>query len=104
MNEFVKALNMRGFFLVEEDDCLKFGKGSHPNDEKDLMHILEKLDIPATFYDHKITVLSENLDDKKYKEIIWYPAKNHEAGGNGGWRSWKYFIKRYYGPKVRTIT
>lgn len=104
MNDITKALKMRGFFIVEEDDHLRFGSGSHPNDEKDLKQMLEKLDIPATFYDHKIIILSENFDDKKYQEIIWYPAENHEIGGNGGWRSWKYFIKGIYGPKVRTIT
>ncbi|WP_156509949.1 hypothetical protein [Rossellomorea aquimaris] len=46
--------------------------------------------------------INEGLYNKD--KLIWYPAQNHEAGGNGGWRSWKYFIKSIHGPKVRTLT
>jgi len=52
----------------------------------------------------RVTVVMEKLDVQKFQEVIWYGAKNHEAGGNGSWRSWKYFTKGIYGPKVSTIT
>jgi hypothetical protein len=104
MNHFAKALHMRGFFIVEEDGYIRLGKGSHPKENMDLKEMLEILNVPATFHDQKITIGPEKLEDRKLHEIIWYPAKNHEAGGNGGWRSWKYFLKGIYGPKVRTIT
>jgi hypothetical protein len=104
MNHFAKALQMRGFFIVEEDGFIRLGKGSHPKENMDLKEMLEKLNVPATFHGQKITIGPEKLEDRKLHEIIWYPAKNHEAGGNGGWRSWKYFIKGIYGPKIRTIT
>jgi hypothetical protein len=80
------------------------GKGSHPKDIIDLKNMLDELNVPATFNNQKITIGIESLEDCKINEIIWYPARNHEAGGDGGWRSWKYFIKGIYGPKIRTIT
>ncbi|MEH7388589.1 hypothetical protein V7147_24805 [Bacillus sp. JJ1521] len=104
MNELSKALQLRGFFIVEESGYLRLGKGSHPDDEKDLKQMLANLNIPVTVNNQKINGLLDSLDAKKFQEIVWYPAKNHEAGGNGGYRSWKYFIKRMYGPKVRTNT
>ncbi|MCH1624484.1 hypothetical protein [Fredinandcohnia quinoae] len=103
MSDLVKALQKRGFFIVEEDDYFTLGKGSHPKDLMDLKQMLDRLNISVTFQGEKVIMTGE-LDDRKIHEIIWYPARNHEAGGDGGWRSWKYFINGMYGPKVRTIT
>lgn len=94
---------MRGFLIVEEDGLYKLGLGSHPYDLSDLKQMLEKLNINMIYYNHKFTC-PEKLENEKLHRIIWYPARNHEAGGSGGWRSWKYFAKRVYGPKIRTIT
>lgn len=88
---------------MENDHYIRLGKGSHPADEEDLKRILEKIAIPFTFENQRIKLLYKNIEAKKYQEILWYPAENHEAGGNGGFRSWKYFIRSMYGPKVRTI-
>ncbi|WP_067724516.1 hypothetical protein [Oceanobacillus damuensis] len=104
MTNIQTALKMRGFFISKENGYLKLGKGSHSRDEVELKEMLEKLNIQATFSDNKIMITSEHIDNQKYEKILWYPAKNHEAGGNGGWRSWKYFSKGMYGPKIRTIS
>jgi hypothetical protein len=104
MNKLEQALQLRGFFISHKDGYYWLNKGSQPDDAKELKRMFETLKIPATFIDDKFIVDTDTIDNRCLQEIIWYPARNHEAGGNGGWRSWKYFIKGIHGPKISTVS
>ncbi|TDK59499.1 hypothetical protein E2K98_19970 [Bacillus salipaludis] len=48
--------------------------------------------------------MQNHLTEEELRKIIWYKARNHEAGGGRGWRTWKYFKKRNHGPKINTFS
>ncbi len=96
------ALRARGFLINIKDGEVSLAKGSHPKDINDLKELLNNCHIKHVHRDNSFLILNEIVEDSAIQKIIWYPARNVEAGGVG-YRSWKYFIKRKYGPQVRTI-
>lgn len=96
------TLHTRGFFINEIEGSLTLAMGSHPSDLKDLMEIFNECNIDYEFEDERFLIIHDNVDESTLNKVLWYPAK-HEGLGGVGYKSWKYFIKGRYGPKIRTI-
>lgn len=103
MSSLIKALKHRGFFVTGNDETINISNGNHCDDITLLLNLLKKLRVTASLDGQTITIEDEHIS-VNFNEVIWYPATNHEAGRNGGWRSWKYFIKTIYGPKIPTLS
>lgn len=103
MDKLYKALYLRGFLVRLESDHIYFSKGNYDGELEQLIHVLNELGCNVRKEDRKIYPLDNHIDETILEKITWYPARNHEAGGGSGWRSWKYFVKRHHGPKINTF-
>lgn len=103
MYTLAQALEMRGFLNKQEEDYIVFSHGNTPEERYQLEELLIDLNIPVQWEENKIYVQEQLIDPEQLEKIIWYPARNHEAGGGNGWYSWRYFSRREHGPKINTF-
>lgn len=103
MEKLAKALESRGFLIKQETDHIYFSHGNLEADLPLLKKLFNDLGCGVTVEERRICV-NEPLTEEQLHKITWYAARNHEAGGGPGWRTWKYFSKRNHGPKVSTFS
>ncbi|MDQ0253374.1 hypothetical protein J2S74_000746 [Evansella vedderi] len=101
------ALQLRGFLVNnQQNEHIYISQGNHAQDIRNLIQLFEQHNIPATIHNGNIYLQEEQLQTNHidFNKIIWHPAQNHEAGGNGQPRGFRYFTKSIHGPKIRTLT
>lgn len=103
LEKLAHSLKQRGFLITKMDDHIYFSKGNHEDELERLEKMFKELNIPVKIDGRKVYLLEDHLDQTDLDNITWYKARNYEAGGGSGWRSWKYFVKRNHGPKVNTF-
>jgi hypothetical protein len=101
--DLLKALKYRGFIVKKGQDGIFFSRGNHVSELDKLKKVLEELNIPVVIVDQFIVPQSEKLTDEQKYKLIWYPARNHEAGGTSLGRFWRSFAKRNHGYKIDTF-
>jgi hypothetical protein len=107
LSNLTNALQLRGFLVTnQQNKHIYISQGNHAHDTQNLIQLFEKYNIPAIIQDRNISLQEEQLPTNPidYNKIIWHPAQNHEAGGNGHPRGFRYFTKSIHGPKIRTLT
>ncbi|MDN7247105.1 hypothetical protein [Planococcus shenhongbingii] len=102
MEKLAKAMKSRGFLISQESDSIYFNKGNADEELSLVKEMFNNIGANVVVEDRKIYV-NEPLTEEQLQRIIWYPARNHEAGGGSEWRSWKYFSRRNHGAKVNTF-
>lgn len=102
MEKLAKAMETRGFLISHTPDSIYFRQGN----TRDELHLMERMfkeigcDVEIKGRNIRIR---KPLTEKQVQRIIWYPARNHEAGADYRSDSWKYFAKRRHGAKVNTF-
>ena len=89
--------------MSQEADHIYFSKGNWETDLPRLEKVFDELGCCVTVEERRIYI-QKPLDEKQLNDITWYTARNHEAGGGAGWRTWKYFSKRNHGPKISVFS
>jgi hypothetical protein len=104
LRQLAKVLESRGFLLTLKEDHIYFSKGNADREIGFLRDMFTELNLNARVEGQQIYLIDENVPQETLDKILWYRARNHEAGGGNGWRMWKYFIKRNHGPKINTFS
>jgi hypothetical protein len=104
LKELARVLESRGFLLTLKEDHLYFSKGNADRETGLLKEMFTDLNLNARVEGQQIYLIDENIPQDTLDKILWYRARNHEAGGGDGRRMWKYFIKRNHGPKINTFS
>ncbi|WP_066069768.1 hypothetical protein [Neobacillus soli] len=103
LNKLANALEMRGFLVKQIDNYIYFSLGNSEGELALLESLLSSLNFNFKIGGRKIFIYDEEIGNDTLKQIIWYPSRNHETDSGNGWYSWRYFIKRNYGPKINTF-
>jgi hypothetical protein len=104
LKELAKVLESRGFLITLKDDHIYFSKGNAERELELLRDMFNEVNLNARVEGQQIYLIDKNIPQDTLDKILWYRARNHEAGGGNGWRMWKYFIKRNHGPKINTFS
>lgn len=103
MYTLAQALEKRGFLIKQDEDYIVFSQGNTPEERYQLEELLIDLNISVQWEENKIYRQEQLIVPEQLEKIIWYPAKNHEAGGGNGWYSWRYFSRSAHGPKINSF-
>lgn len=95
-------METRGFLISRTPDSIYFSQGN----TRDELHLMERMfkEIGSEVeIEGRNIRIQRTLTEEQLERIIWYPARNHEAGADYSFDSWKYFAKRRHGAKVNTF-
>lgn len=95
-------METRGFLISRTPDSIYFSQGNTREELHLVKRMFEEIGFEATIEDRKIH-LNNPLTEEQLERIVWYPARNHEVGGDYRSGSWKYFAKRRHAAKVNTF-
>lgn len=98
-----EALRYRGYFVTVKEDGIYLSSANHREDLLSFISSFKEVGLTCTD-EGKLGLLPELDIEKAVEAIRFMPGRNHESGGTPYWGTWKYFIKRKHGPKIRTIT
>jgi hypothetical protein len=104
LNQLAEVLIKRGFIVNLKSDHIHFSTGNAKKEIDFLEDMFSEVKINVKIENQQIYLIDSNVSSEKLNKILWYPARNHEAGGGDLWRTWKYFIKRTHGPKINTFS